>query len=393
MRSKEMLDRLLRDNPNTRRTPGSAARSARFGNGRRSTFVPDDVFAAALCLERKRAERSGKLMVLMLLEAEELLQSETDALQKIVEAIFSTTRETDVTGWYRRGSVIGVLLTEIGDAEKKVIAKTILAKMDAALGRHLGRHRAAEITILLNFFPEDWDTKDPGAKANSTLYPDQFAKLQENMIPHVLKRSIDAVGCFFGLLILSPLLGLIALIIKLTSPGTVLFRQKRVGQYGKVFEVLKFRSMHAANDPAIHKAFVQELITGKGKAPVTGQSGGGTYKIKDDPRVTPIGKFLRKSSLDQLPQLWNVLKGEMSLVGPRPPVLYELECYDIWHRRRLLEAKPGITGLWQVNGRSRTTFDEMVRLDLKYAQTWSLLLDLKILLKTPMAVFSGEGAY
>ncbi|MHB8652825.1 MAG: sugar transferase [Terriglobia bacterium] len=388
-----MLDRLLGDYPNMRGTPRSAARPVGFRNGRHSTFVSDDVFAAALCLERKRAERSGKLMVLMLLEAEDLLRSEPDAFQKIVEALFSTTRETDVAGWYKRGSVIGVLFTEIGDAVKVVIAKTILAKMDAALSRHLGRELAKEITVLLNFFPEDWDTKDPGAKVNSTLYPDQFAKLQENRIPHVLKRSIDALGCFFGLLILSPLFGLIALLIKLTSPGPVFFRQKRVGQYGKTFEVLKFRSMHAANDPAIHKAFVQELITGKGKSLAKGQNGEGTFKIKKDPRVTPVGRLLRKSSMDELPQLWNVLKGEMSLVGPRPPIPYELECYDIWHRRRLLEAKPGITGLWQVNGRSRTTFDEMVRLDLKYAQTWSLMLDLKILLKTPMAVFSGEGAY
>jgi lipopolysaccharide/colanic/teichoic acid biosynthesis glycosyltransferase len=117
------------------------------------------------------------------------------------------------------------------------------------------------------------------------------------------------------------------------------------------------------------------------------------YKITNDPRVTWIGKFMRRTSLDEVPQFWNVLKGEMSLVGPRPPVLYEFEAYDLWHQRRLLEAKPGITGLWQVYGRSRMTFDEMVRLDLKYARTWSFLLDIKILLLTPGAVFSADGAY
>ena len=117
------------------------------------------------------------------------------------------------------------------------------------------------------------------------------------------------------------------------------------------------------------------------------------YKITEDPRVTRVGRFLRKTSLDELPQFFNVLRGEMSLVGPRPPIPYELEAYDIWHRRRLLEVKPGITGLWQVNGRSKLRFDDMVRLDLQYATAWSLWLDIKILLQTPRAVFSREGAY
>ena len=116
-------------------------------------------------------------------------------------------------------------------------------------------------------------------------------------------------------------------------------------------------------------------------------------KITNDPRVTTVGRFLRKLSLDEFPQFWNVLRGEMSLVGPRPPVPYEFEVYDFWHRRRVLEVKPGVTGLWQVSGRSRTSFDDMVRLDLQYSQKWSLWLDLKILLATPRAVVTGEGAY
>ena len=117
------------------------------------------------------------------------------------------------------------------------------------------------------------------------------------------------------------------------------------------------------------------------------------FKIVDDPRVTPLGHFLRRSSLDEFPQFWNVLTGEMSLVGPRPPLPYEVARYKRWHRRRLLEAKPGITGLWQVTGRSRTTFDEMVRLDLRYARNYSVWTDVKILLATPRAVLSGKGAH
>ncbi len=143
--------------------------------------------------------------------------------------------------------------------------------------------------------------------------------------------------------------------------------------------------MHVNNDDRIHQAFVADLI--RAATPVNG-----VFKIVDDPRVTSIGRFLRKTSLDELPQFWNVLRGEMSLVGPRPPLPYEVKQYKSWHCRRILDAKPGITGLWQVNGRSRTTFDEMVRLDLRYAKTRSLWTDIKILLATPAAVFSGKGA-
>jgi lipopolysaccharide/colanic/teichoic acid biosynthesis glycosyltransferase len=149
--------------------------------------------------------------------------------------------------------------------------------------------------------------------------------------------------------------------------------------------------MYYKSDPKIHQNYVKQFISGKQSA----QSGGrkGIFKIQDDPRITPVGRFLRRTSLDELPQFLNVLKGEMSLVGPRPPIPYEIETYELWHRRRFLEVKPGITGLWQVEGRSRTRFDDMVRLDLKYARTWSPWLDIKILLRTPTAVFWGDGAF
>ena len=149
--------------------------------------------------------------------------------------------------------------------------------------------------------------------------------------------------------------------------------------------------MYSNNDPRIHQEYVSNLIQGKADREKSGQSC--VYKLTNDPRITPLGRFLRKTSLDELPQLFNVLTGKMSLVGPRPPVPYEFEQYNIWHRRRVVEVKPGITGLWQVMGRSKTTFDDMVRLDLKYAKLWSISLDLKILLRTPIAVLSGEGAY
>ena len=183
----------------------------------------------------------------------------------------------------------------------------------------------------------------------------------------------------------------VSALVKLTSKGPVFFQQQRVGEDGRPFTMLKFRTMHVNADPqdssAVRRAFhpVQRNVCECGRTNVV-------FKIVDDPRVTPLGHFLRRSSLDEFPQFWNVLRGEMSLVGPRPPLPYEVARYKRWHRRRVLEAKPGITGLWQVTGRSRTTFDEMVRLDLRYAKNYSVWTDLKILLATPRAVMSRERA-
>jgi lipopolysaccharide/colanic/teichoic acid biosynthesis glycosyltransferase len=165
-----------------------------------------------------------------------------------------------------------------------------------------------------------------------------------------------------------------------------------VGEKGKRFSFYKFRSMYWNTDDRIHREYVANLIKGEHEGVNQGDGEKPLYKIKRDPRVTPVGKIIRKLSIDELPQLYNVLKGEMSLVGPRPPLPYEVEKYDSWHLRRILEVKPGITGLWQVDGRSTTSFDEMVRLDLRYARNWSVWLDLKILAKTIKAVLRPSGA-
>jgi lipopolysaccharide/colanic/teichoic acid biosynthesis glycosyltransferase len=190
-----------------------------------------------------------------------------------------------------------------------------------------------------------------------------------------------------ALLVLSPVFLLISAAIKITSAGPVFFRQQRLGKSGVAFTFLKFRSMIVANDSWIHREFSQNLIRGRVDSPA------GIYKIQKDPRVTPLGRMLRATSLDELPQFINVLRGKMSLVGPRPPIPYEYECYQLWHRRRILDAKPGITGKWQIQGRSRTTFDDMVRMDLQYIRERSIWTDLSILLKTPFAVIGGHGAY
>jgi lipopolysaccharide/colanic/teichoic acid biosynthesis glycosyltransferase len=168
----------------------------------------------------------------------------------------------------------------------------------------------------------------------------------------------------------------------------VLFRQERIGEGAKPFTMFKFRTMLAGADTEIHKAYVSRFI----RAGVVPEGVEAPFKIVNDPRLTPLGKVLRKTSLDELPQLWNVLRGDMSLVGPRPPLAYEVEQYKPWHRRRIFEAKPGITGLWQVAGRSQTSFDDMVRLDLRYARNFSLVTDLKLLIATIGAINNGKGA-
>jgi exopolysaccharide biosynthesis polyprenyl glycosylphosphotransferase len=208
----------------------------------------------------------------------------------------------------------------------------------------------------------------------------------------VVKRLIDILGALVGIVIFSPLMLIIAAAIRITSKGPVLFRQERLGYQGRKFDFLKFRSMYMDNDENIHREFIEKLIRGDHGKINSGSEDRPYYKMKNDPRVTPLGRILRKSSLDELPQFFNILMGQMSLVGPRPPIPYELNSYKNWHRKRIIDVKPGITGLWQVKGRSKTTFEEMVRLDLQYAKKRSLWLDFKILFRTFKAVFSAKGA-
>ena len=194
------------------------------------------------------------------------------------------------------------------------------------------------------------------------------------------KRFIDAFGAALGLVLLSPFLLMIAIAIRLDSRGPALFRQSRVGRHGKQFQVIKFRSM-VRNAEAL-KSEVSHL----------NEAEGAMFKIREDPRVTRTGRFLRRTSLDELPQLWNVLRGDMSLVGPRPASPEEVAGYADWHRQRLATS-PGMTGLWQVSGRSDLPFDEMVLLDIYYVENWSPFLDLSILLRTVPLILSGSGAY
>lgn len=351
------------------------------------------VFQDLLIRERRRAERSRSPFLLMLLDAHLENGTARNILSKAVDVLAPAIRDTDAIGWYRDGAILGAVFTELGDREMSEIREILGSKTRSRLQEHLGVETAAKIVITLHTFPETWDPNDKNWAADANLYPEFQSRVPTESVAKGLKRVIDIVASGLLITLLLPLFAVIAVVIKLTSSGPILFKQERMGRFAKRFKVLKFRSMYLNNAPTIHQEYVKEFISGTNTAKKNDSEAAPIYKIVNDPRVTPVGSFLRKTSLDELPQLWNVLVGEMSLVGPRPPLPYEYAVYQSWHRRRVLEVQPGITGLWQVYGRSRTTFDEMVRLDLYYTTNWSLWLDIKILLMTPKAVLLAAGAH
>lgn len=357
----------------------------------------ENTFLKILYSERKRTDRSEKPFLLMLLDIHNIKPADSfpQILYGIELALLKSKRETDLCGWYEYGSKIGVIFTDIDSIVTREAREAISAKIRKNLSENIPPEIMDKLSVVFYFYPEKHD--DSSTKSNvfeRTLYPDFHLDNQAQRSGHFIKRAIDLAGSSLAIMVLLPVFSFISILILITSKGPVLFRQERLGQFGKKFIFLKFRSMLVDCDDAIHREYIKKLITeNKASEENSDCLQNPVYKIRNDPRITPIGAFLRKSSLDELPQLLNVLRGEMSLVGPRPAIPYELENYDIWHRYRLLQVKPGITGLWQVTGRSSTTFDEMVRLDLKYIHEWSLWLDIKILLLTPWAVIKGKGAY
>jgi exopolysaccharide biosynthesis polyprenyl glycosylphosphotransferase len=195
-----------------------------------------------------------------------------------------------------------------------------------------------------------------------------------------MKRFLDIVLSLATLIVLSPLLAILCLAIKLSSGGPVIYKQTRLGVGGKPFLLYKFRSM------------VQNADSLKTSLSTLNEASGPVFKIRNDPRITPIGRYLRKFSLDELPQLWNILRGDMSIVGPRPPLPNEVHNYQPWQLRRL-SVPQGLTCIWQISGRSNINFDDWVKLDLRYIDSWSLILDLKIIIQTFFSVLRGHGAY
>jgi len=253
----------------------------------------------------------------------------------------------------------------------------------------IGRGRGVEFRIapsLFNCLPRKTEIDQIGALPVITLFREPLSS-----VARIIKRTLDIIISGIAVTLLAPLWMLIALLTRLDSPGPIFYRQERVGMDGRVFLFYKFRTMRVDSDDKRHREYQERFIKGQPDANL-GDDEKPAYKLTSDSRVTRIGRILRRLSLDELPQLLNVLRGDMSIVGPRPPIPYEVEAYELWHRKRL-DMKPGLTGLWQVSGRNRLNFEEMVRLDLYYIENWSLLLDLKIILRTLPVMLKGDNAY
>lgn len=353
-------------------------------------LYPEAYFLEKLVQERRRAERSNKPLMIMVLDAGYVRNQDNtgEITETLGERVNTCVRGTDICGLLKEGALIGVILTEV-EADKIDVAKHIVAtKTREKLAAVLTDEMVSRIAISFRIYPEGGG----GSGAfDMSFYPEITSGGGRKIGGELLKRSLDITGSIAGLLLFSPIFAFLPIFIKLTSKGPVFFCQDRIGRNGQKFKLLKFRSMYLDNDDVIHRQYVESLI--KGEASGNGKSQGGIYKIQGDPRVTPVGRFIRKYSIDELPQFINVLKGDMSLVGPRPPISYEVAHYCGWQRNRLIGKKPGITGLWQVTGRSSTNFDEMVRLDLRYLKGWSIALDVRILMRTPLAVLKTKGAY
>ena len=348
-------------------------------------FYMERYFNNLLVVERKRSERSRKHFLLMLIDISKVAANgQSSFIRKLSNVLEISSRDIDIKGWYKNKKILGIIFTE----SQKGCWKTLVTKIKTNISDMLKPEIANAIEISWIDFPQEHDNQiHSEGKSDVDLYKSQDLEKISNKAGVFAKRSVDLIGSIFGILLFSPVFIVIPILIKLTSKGPVLFRQERAGKGGKTFSFLKFRSMYVNNDATIHKDFVTDFIKGNIKESADGQKP--VFKIKNDPRITPIGRFLRKTSLDEIPQFINVLMGHMSLVGPRPSIPYEVEQYDLWHRRRVLEVKPGITGLWQVEGRSSLTFDNMVRLDIQYIKKSSFFLDMKLLIKTPFMLIKG----
>jgi exopolysaccharide biosynthesis polyprenyl glycosylphosphotransferase len=254
---------------------------------------------------------------------------------------------------------------------------------------HCGRRPGVEFRIapsLFNCLPRKTEIDQIGALPMIRLFREPLSNAAR-----IIKRASDIIIAALALALLAPVWLVVALLIKLDSRGPVFYKQERVGMDGRLFLFYKFRTMKTGTDDAAHREYLKQYIAGQSETNL-GDEEKPVYKLRGDTRITRLGRILRRLSLDELPQLLNVLRGDMSVVGPRPPIPYEVEAYELWHRKRL-DMKPGLTGLWQVSGRNRLPFEEMVRLDLFYIENWSLLLDLKIILRTLPVMLRGDDAY
>jgi lipopolysaccharide/colanic/teichoic acid biosynthesis glycosyltransferase len=362
-----------------------AALHASLDSGARSWLFSDVLLRPGLLehleREKSRANRSRTPLSIVMCDGRDI-QDEVLRNRELAEMLVALKRETDMVGQIGDG-LFAVLLPDTGVAGAERFTEKLCAQV---------RQRCAVRTITRTYPDQLFDALLCGTSTSLDAFPFLEPAGHDRGYDQRIKRAIDVVGALALLVLFAPVMAATALAILSSTRDSVIFRQVRLGRGGVPFVFYKFRSMRSDADDRIHRRYVTSLIDGKLRESDQGDGQRPLYKMKCDPRVTAVGRFIRKTSIDELPQLINVLKGEMSLVGPRPPITYEAERYQPWHLRRILEVKPGITGLWQVIGRSRTTFDEMVRLDIRYIRERSLVLDLKILLKTVYVVLKCDGA-
>ena len=280
----------------------------------------EGAFKRMIAVERKRTERSREPFLLMLLEAGNHQESEKSGklLDNILSVLLLSIRETDIIGWYKDRITGGVLFTGLTGNDKNSVLSVILGKVSSTLRAQLSSDHLSQVSISFHFFPDDWDHDNSGRPSNPSLYPDLLSTSNGRSSLLRVKQVMDIFGSALALLLCTPLLLVIALAIKATSKGPVLFRQQRVGQYGQCFTFLKFRSMHTNNDHSVHKEYVSKLIAGEADHIPSNGKVKGVYKLTNDTRVTRVGKFLRRTSLDELPQLVNVLKGDNVSRRPSP---------------------------------------------------------------------------
>jgi exopolysaccharide biosynthesis polyprenyl glycosylphosphotransferase len=338
-------------------------------------------FLRQMRLEKRRTERSKAPLSLVLFNVDLEQADGANQLRALSESLRSSKRETDVLG-YVAEDCIGFLLPDTNEEGAQSFTRNV-------------RTRNSDVgysTVVATYPDQVFQSLTEGSHGhvdNAPLFLDH--EHTQSKVGAIFKRTLDIFGSAALILVLSPIMIATAIAVRMTSPGAALFKQQRLGRFGAPFEIYKFRSMSAKNDDKAHREYVAKLIQGDLAEINQGDAANPVYKMTRDPRITKVGHFIRKTSIDELPQLFNVLKGDMSLVGPRPPLRYEAEKYQVWHLRRILEVRPGITGLWQVIGRSTTSFDEMVRLDLRYIREWSFWMDVKILLGTVRVVIMRSG--
>jgi lipopolysaccharide/colanic/teichoic acid biosynthesis glycosyltransferase len=351
-------------------------------------ILSEKSFKQMIAIERRRTERTKDPFLLVLVEIgnDQDEKENVKVLDKMLLVLLSSSRETDVVGWYKDRLTVGAMFTALEVKDKKSILSTVLARLNSTLDEELTFDQFDQVRLSFHFFPDSRDHADSRADAKPEPFPDLANRSSRRWPMLTVKRGIDLVGSLLALIVCAPSFLAIGLAIKLSSRGPVFSKHRRVGQHGRPFSLLRFRTTLSNHDHGVHRdgalnpiATQLERKSTHGQAPGVGQPANGR-------RLTSLGSILRRSSLDDLPQVLNVFMGDMSLVGPRPVLPYKLATYQTWHRRRILGAKPGLTGLWQVTEGTFVGDDKQVSLDLRYATSWSLWLDLRILLRTPLAV-------